>query len=114
MTTHLTAMNARARARSLESQPEPATGASLGIPEAQAGEMPGQQPIPKTIAALTRNITACQQLLERYPQKLAAARQRQEGNEVAALLKEKANITARKEMLQRLHDNELKKSPLTG
>lgn len=111
MTVKLNAMNARESARSEESPPEPSTAASLGKAEDSSPSQPEQEPIRST--ALSRNITACQHLIEQTDQKIESARRKGDPpSAIATLQKEKRLLIDRKASLQRLHENEMRKSTL--
>lgn len=94
------------------SQPEPTTAASQGMDETQAESQPEKPPIPRTVSALTRNIEGCLRQIEWTEQKIAAAERRQEASEILALTRQKANLVARKGILERLRDGQVRSSAL--
>jgi hypothetical protein len=63
---------------------------------------------------LSRSITATQRLIEDTDRKIEAAREKHDPpNEVAALQREKRFLIDRKQSLQKLYENEQRKSTLT-
>jgi hypothetical protein len=108
MSTSKHATTARASARSAESQPETGTPASLGMDDDAAASQREQPPVPRTVSALTRNIEGCLRQIEWTDQKITAATRRQEASEILALTRQKANLVARKGILERLRDGQVR------
>ena len=103
--------NAEPSATLAVSQPEPALGASLGADDTQAASQPVDETIPSS--ALRRNITATQRLIEQVAVKIEKAHVRRDPpNTVAALLTEKRSLINRKQSLQALYENEMRKNQL--
>lgn len=94
------------------SQPEPAISASLGMDETQAQSQPEKPPIPRTVAALTRNLEGCRRQIEWTDLKIEAATRRQEGDTVIGLNKQKENLIRRVGILERLRDGQVRSTAL--
>lgn len=106
------AENAEPRATLAVSQHEPITPAPLGADAAQESSQPEQPPIPRTVSALSRAIEGCVRQIERTDQKITAAKRRQESSEILALSRQKANLVARKGILERLRDGQVRSTAL--
>lgn len=104
-------MTASPSARSSESQDEPPTPAPDSVVEVTTESRTEQRPVKKTVAALTRNIEATNEMIERTEQKVATARERplyqRSDGLIAGLEKQLETLQARKAMLERLRQHEI-------
>jgi hypothetical protein len=80
--------------------------------ETQAASQLDQPPIPRSVSALNRNIEGCERQIAWTEQKIAAAERRQEASEILALTRQKANLVARKGILERLRDGQVRSTAL--
>jgi len=103
--------NAEPSATLAVSRPEPSMGASLGADETLAASQPVEEPIPSS--ALRRNITATQRLIEQVAKSIEKAHVRHDPpSALAALLTQKQSLINRKQALQALYENEMRKNQL--
>jgi hypothetical protein len=95
-------------ARLAASQPEASPTAISAKDETAAAS---QAPVKKTVAALDRNVLACDQLIDRTKEKIKAAKERpawqRDDGTIPSLKRQLENLEQRKEILLRLKKKEI-------